>query len=66
MHITVNGSKEDFPSDFNVLGLLNSMNLQDKRIALEINKEIIPRSEYDNHALNDGDIVEIIHSIGGG
>ena len=66
MHITINGSQENYPTDTAVSQLLNQLNLQDKRIALEINKEIIPRSEYDQHILNDGDIVEIIHAIGGG
>ena len=66
MHITINGSQENYPAKTAVSQLLNQLNLQDKRIALEINREIIPRSEYDQHILNDGDIVEIIHAIGGG
>lgn len=66
MHITINGSQENYPADTAVSQLLDQLNLQNQRIALEINREIIPRSEYDNHLLNEGDIVEIIHAIGGG
>lgn len=66
MHIIVNGSKENYPSDTDVSQLLDQLHLQDKRIALEVNRKIIPRGEYDQHILNDGDIVEIIHAIGGG
>ena len=66
MHITINGSQENYPTDTAISQLLDTLNLRDKRIALEINREIIPRSEYDTHILSDGDIVEIIHAIGGG
>lgn len=40
--------------------------MQDKKVALEINKEVIPRGEYDSYTLNEGDTIEIIQAIGGG
>ena len=66
MNITVNGSRQDCPPDSNISALLERLDLQGKRIALEINKEIVPRSEYDSFALTEGDTVEIIQAIGGG
>ena len=66
MNIIVNGSQHDCPANENISGLLLSLKMQDKKIALEINKEVIPRGEYDSHTLSDGDIIEIIQAIGGG
>ena len=66
MNILVNGSEHDFPPDSNLSELLIRLEMQNKKIALEINKEVIPRGMYDNHVLNDGDVIEIIQAIGGG
>jgi len=42
------------------------MGLSGRRLAMEVNREIVPRSEYAEHVLHDGDQVEIVHAIGGG
>lgn len=46
--------------------LLAEMDLVGKRIAIEINQEIIPRSEHSSYQLNSGDRVEVVQAIGGG
>lgn len=66
MNITVNGSQHNCPQQANISQLLELLEMRDKRIALEINKEIIPKAEYDSHTLNEGDNIEIIQAIGGG
>ena len=66
MNIIVNGSQHDCAPDESIPGLLLSLEMQDKKIALEINKEVIPKGEYDSYSLNEGDIIEIIQAIGGG
>lgn len=66
MNITINGSTHNYPTDTSIVALLELLELQGQRIALEINKEIIPRSEYKNHTLTEGDTIEIIQAIGGG
>jgi len=66
MKITLNGTVHDCPANTNITELIQSMALQDMRIALEINKEVITRSEYDSYVINEGDTVEIIQAIGGG
>ena len=66
MNIIVNGSERHCPPDSNLSELLRLLEMQDKKIALEINKEVIPRGEYDSYLLNEGDAVEIIQAIGGG
>lgn len=49
-----------------VTALVTQLELQQRRIAVEVNREIIPRSAHDQHELQAGDQVEIVHAIGGG
>jgi sulfur carrier protein len=49
-----------------VAQLLREIGLAEKRVAVEVNLEIVPRSEHSAHALNDRDRVEIVQAIGGG
>ena len=46
--------------------LLNDEGLAGRRVAIEVNGEIVPRSLHDTHQLQDGDVVEIVHALGGG
>ncbi len=46
--------------------LLESMALTEKRLAIEVNQQIIPRSEFSSHFLQEQDKVEIVQAIGGG
>ena len=55
-----------FRSPLNVSGLLGQLDLQGKRIALERNGEIVPRSQFDAAELADGDALEIVVAVGGG
>ena len=66
MQITVNGETYTIPSPTSVSGLVAELNLDARKIAIERNLEIIPRSEYDSTSLGEGDELEIIHFIGGG
>lgn len=49
-----------------VAELLSELHLEGKRIAVELNREIVPRTAYDSTPLNSGDVVEIVHFVGGG
>ncbi|MEP4372681.1 MAG: sulfur carrier protein ThiS [Alloalcanivorax venustensis] len=42
------------------------MNLTGRRLAVEVNREIVPKSEHGTHTLQEGDTVEVVHAIGGG
>ena len=65
MRITLNG--EPYNASANLLhDLLQQLELLDKRIAVEFNEEICPRSEWSNQAIQEGDTIEIVHAIGGG
>lgn len=66
MQIFVNGAARQVPVDCNVEQLLTEMQLAGRRCALEINREIVPRSAYAARKLRGADQVEIIHAVGGG
>ncbi len=66
MEILVNGKPHQVRDGFNIAGLVEDMALTDKRIAVEVNLNIIPRSQHAAHLLQPGDRVEIVHAIGGG
>lgn len=66
MELIVNGETRQVPEGMTVTQLLEDMALIGKRLAVEINLEIVPRSTHDNHRLQAGDRVEIVHAIGGG
>ena len=66
MNITVNGVVREVPDSLSASELLVSLDLAGKRLALEVNREIVPRSRFDEHRLSPGDSVEIVHAIGGG
>ncbi|MBK6618619.1 MAG: sulfur carrier protein ThiS [Nitrosomonas sp.] len=66
MQIVINGQSRCFDNVDNVQQLLESLSLQNKRIAVECNGEIIPRSTFSSRILTDGDQLEIIVAVGGG
>ncbi len=66
MEVVVNGVPRQLPEGMTVTQLLEDMALTGKRLAVEINLEIVPRSTHGAHRLRAGDRVEIVHAIGGG
>jgi sulfur carrier protein len=64
--VYVNGELQQLPEGMTVTRLLEKMALADKRLAVEVNLEIVPRSSHVGHILQAGDRVEIVHAIGGG
>ena len=63
--IILNGSEILLKSD-SLKELVDSLNLLEARFAVEINREIVPKSQIDNYTLNDKDVVEIVIAVGGG
>ncbi|MGZ9083516.1 MAG: sulfur carrier protein ThiS [Rhodoplanes sp.] len=66
MHVTVNGETKAFPQPLTVAQLLVGCGLDSRKVAVERNLEIVPRSGYDVEMVRDGDRIEIVHFIGGG
>ena len=63
--IILNGSEIYLKSN-SLKELVDSLNLLEARFAVEINREIVPKSQIDNYTLNDKDVVEIVIAVGGG
>lgn len=66
MQVILNGQPQRFDTPLNVVQLLEYMALQGKRIAVERNGEIVPRSQFGEQVLADGDRLEIVVAVGGG
>lgn len=66
MNITLNGDPIEVPVGHTVALLVADLKVGDKRVAIEVNEEIVPRSTYDHHCLSQGDRVEVVTAIGGG
>jgi len=64
--ITVNGQFRSFSPPLSVARVIEQLELQGRRIALERNGEIVPRSQFDAVELADGDALEIVVAVGGG
>ena len=64
--LTVNGESRQYQNALNCAGLIETLGLAGKRIALECNGEIVPRGRHGEHTLADGDKIEIVVAVGGG
>jgi sulfur carrier protein len=65
MEISVNGETKTL-SPVSILGLLQMLEIDPRRVAVELNLEILPKPDYETTTLQDGDRVEIVHFVGGG
>lgn len=65
MKLTVNGDILTLDGT-TIADLVTHMNLAGRRLAVEVNRDIVPKSQHGDFTLKDGDVVEIVHAIGGG
>ena len=66
MQIYVNGEQIELADSATLMTLASKLELEGKRYAIEVNEEIISRSEHQEYCLNEGDKVEVVQAIGGG
>ena len=66
MLILLNGAATELPQELTARELVEHLELAGKRIAMEVNGEILPRSGYATHKFKDGDKIELVNAIGGG
>ena len=66
MQLTVNGDKLTVPEEVTLTELLTQLGLARVKVAVELNQQIVPRSQHNEYHLKDGDALEIVHAIGGG
>jgi sulfur carrier protein len=66
MRIQLNGESLELPDGETVAALLTRLDLTGRRVAVELNQDIVPRSQHAETVLTEGDQVEVVHAIGGG
>ena len=66
IQITLNGEPFSVNSDARLIALIDGLKLKRGRVAVEINREIVPKAQWNNVTLASGDIVEIVNFVGGG
>ncbi len=65
MRVTINGESTEIPEGLTLGRLLEHLKLEGP-VAIEVNREIVPRVDHPSHEVRDGDSLEIVHFVGGG
>ena len=66
MDLTVNGDSRTVPEGCTIQCLVEMLGLAQGPVAVELNRQVVPRAEHASVALGEGDVVEIVHFVGGG
>jgi len=66
MKLTINGQDRQFDSALTISALLAELGMKSDRVAVELNRELVPRDRWTSTQLSDGDKLEIVHFVGGG
>ena len=69
MKLHINGEERDFtdvPAGFTLLALVEKLGMKPDRVAVELNRDIVPRERWTETLLNEGDRLEVVHFVGGG
>lgn len=66
MHVIINGESQRLSDGLTIAALISQLGLNQRRIAVEVNHEIVARELYPARTLAEGDCVEIVHFVGGG
>ncbi len=66
MKITLNGEPVEMKGPLTIAGLVATLGIEPRKVAVEQNRVIVPKSQYAVAPVSDGDIVELVHFVGGG
>jgi thiamine biosynthesis protein ThiS len=66
MKLIINGEEREFSSNLTVALLLAELGMKPDRVAVELNRDLVPRERWDKTPLSDNDKLEIVHFVGGG
>ncbi len=66
MKVRINGEERKLDKSTTLLELLLSLELATERIAVELNKEVVSKKDWEKTEIKDGDVIEIVHFVGGG
>ncbi|MCU1298555.1 MAG: sulfur carrier protein ThiS [Acidobacteriaceae bacterium] len=64
--LQINGESRDFTSSLTLAALVDQLGMKSDRVAIELNREIVPRDSWTVTNLSEGDRLEIVHFVGGG
>lgn len=66
MRLIINGEEKTFTAVSTLPELIDALGMKGDRVAVELNREIVPRGQWNDTRLQDGDRLEIVHFVGGG
>lgn len=66
MKVFINGETKEFVGEINLSELLKRLSLPSERIAIELNKEVVRKKDWESVKVSDADKIEVIHFVGGG
>lgn len=66
MEVTVNGERRQVPDGLTVRALVEHLGLTEGPVAVEVNLAVVPRARHGEHLVAPGDVIEIVHFVGGG
>jgi thiamine biosynthesis protein ThiS len=66
MKLRINGEDQSFDGPLTLAGLIERLGMKQDRVAVELNREIVPREQWGQTSLSEGDRLEIVHFVGGG
>jgi len=66
MQVTINGEKRELAENLTISEILKNLELPSERVAVELNKEVVRKKDWENIKVNDADKIEVIHFVGGG
>lgn len=64
--VRLNGEKTSLPGMMTIERLLEHLEMPTKRVAIEVNKAVVRRAEWNNTEISQDDVIEIVHFVGGG
>jgi len=64
--VFINGETKEIAKQFNLLELLREFSLPSERIAIELNRQVVRKKDWESILVNDADKIEIVHFVGGG
>ena len=66
IRVTVNSAERELPEAATVVGMLEKLQFDPRRVAVEVNRQVVPRAQHTEHRLTNGDQIEIVTLVGGG
>jgi sulfur carrier protein len=66
VQVIINGERHSLSEGLSLADLLHQLRINQRRVAIEVNREIVARELYAAHTLTEGDEIEIVHFVGGG